>query len=328
MNLGDNIKIQIEMHFDRKDINMKRFLILLLMGLSLMHVYSQNMAQYNHYIANQGILNPAYNGTRDVISGILVHRNQWIGGDGAPMNEALNIHGPIEGTNLGVGLWVANDHLGFTNTFDCFGAASYKLRIDKNQFLSLGLQLGVSSLVYDGTKAELNQPGDQVFFGKQSRINMNVGFGAYYFGDSYFGGFSIPKFFSNEFSFDKIEYKNILSAKNLHTYLYGGYIFEWGDVMVKPTLLSRFVYGAPLEFDVTGNVLLMEKLWLGLSYRTTSELVFLTEYIIDRRFTVRYSFDYSLAKINSFGTWGSHEISLQFDFTFNRRPGMRSIRYF
>ncbi|MBN2167299.1 MAG: PorP/SprF family type IX secretion system membrane protein [Marinilabiliaceae bacterium] len=310
---------------------MKQYIILLLMMFGVFAAKTQNYVQYNHYIANQGLLNPAYNGTRDVISGIMVHRNQFLLAKGAPMNEAVNIHGPVEGTDLGVGVWIANDNVGLTNTFDFFGAASYKFAVDRKQFVSLGLQLGVSSFIINGDDAVVADYGDEIFTGKTSKVNFNVGFGAYYFGDNYFGGFSIPKFFSNELKKDDLdggEYRNVFSGKNIHSYLYGGYVFEWGDVKVKPTLLARFIYGAPVMFDITSNVLVMEKLWLGLSYRTPSDLVFLTEYIIDRRFTVRYSFDYGLSDVNQISKYGSHEISLQFDFTFGKRPGMRSIRYF
>lgn len=308
---------------------MKRFFVTIVLTVIILGTYAQNMTQYNHYIANQGLLNPAYNGTRDVISGLLLHRSQWVGYSGAPFNEALNVHGSIEDTNLGVGLSLMNDHIGLTNTFDLFGAASYKFQINRRDFVSLGLQLGVSSFVFDGTGAVMTDYNDPTIpYTKISKINMNIGFGAYYYAEEYFAGFSIPKFFHNKFDFDQDDFKNRFDFKNTHMYLYGGYVFEWGDVMVKPTLLTRIVPGAPLQFDLGGNVLLMEKVWLGLSYRTTSEMAFLTEYIINRQFTVRYSFDYPFSSINNYGKFGSHEISLQFDFTFNKRPGMRSIRYF
>ncbi|TLX78279.1 type IX secretion system membrane protein PorP/SprF [Labilibacter sediminis] len=293
--------------------------------------YAQDMGQFNHYIANQGVLNPAYNGTRDVISGLLIHRSQWVGIEGAPMNQALNVHGPIEDTNLGVGLTLMNDNLGFTNTFDAMASASYKLPLDRrDKFISFGLQMGISSRVYDGTKAITGDYNDPVWMGrtKESLLGFNVGFGSYFYAKNYFAGFSIPKMFSNSFEEGSEGFKNKLDFKNMHMYLYGGYVFDWGDVKVKPTLLFREVYGAPLQFDVSGNVLLAETIWLGLSYRSVSEVVFLTEYIINRQFTVRYSFDYSLSSLNQYSKYGSHEISLQFDFTFNKRAGMRSIRYF
>ncbi|WP_044213839.1 PorP/SprF family type IX secretion system membrane protein [Saccharicrinis fermentans] len=309
-------------------MQLKRIIISVVLVITTCFVHGQDMVQYNHYIANQGLLNPAYNGTRDVISGLLIHRSQWVGVEGAPMNQSLNVHGPIEDTNLGVGLSITNDAIGFTNNFDAFASASYKLMMDRRKFISFGLQLGVSSYVYDGNKAITEQYGDPLFSGKESKIGLNVGFGTYLYGEDYFAGFSVPRMFSNNFDEAGDVYKNTLDFKNMHMYLYGGYVIDWSDVKIKPTLLFREVYGAPLQFDVSANVLLAETLWLGVSYRSVSEMVFLSEYIINRQFTVRYSFDYALNNLNTYAKYGSHEISLQFDFTFNRRAGMRSIRYF
>ncbi len=311
-----------------KKLNYIRIIVIVALTSFVLSVDGQDMVQYNHYIANQGLLNPAYNGTRDVISGLLIHRSQWVGFEGAPMNQSLNVHGPIEDTDLGAGLSITNDRVGFSNNFDAFGSVSYKVAIDRRKFVSFGLQMGVSSHVYDGTLAITEEYGDPVYQGKSSKIGFNVGFGSYFYGEDYFAGFSVPRMFSNNFDEAGEVFKNTLDFKNMHMYLYGGYVFDWGDVKVKPTLLFREVYGAPLQFDVSGNVLLAETLWLGLSYRSVSEMVFLTEYIINRQFTVRYSFDYSLSSLNKYAKFGSHEISLQFDFTFNRRAGMRSIRYF
>ena len=163
----------------------------------ILSVKGQSQSQYNNYIGNQGLLNPAYNGSRDVISGLMVSRNQWVGMNGAPMNQALNVHGPIEDTDLGVGLVLENDHLGFSNIFNFMGATSYKLKLDNQQkFISFGLQMGLTSSVYDGTKAITNTYGDPMFLGKESNLGFNFGVGTYFYNTNYFAGFSIPKFFN------------------------------------------------------------------------------------------------------------------------------------
>ena len=312
-------------------VMLKKHLILigLLMVISGTPILAQNQYQFNHYIANQGLLNPAYNGTRDIISGLMIHRSQWLGIDNAPMNQGLNVHGPIEDTNVGLGLMLVNDNIGFTNTFDLFGAASYKIKMDyEDKFLSFGLQFGLSSIVYDGTKAITPDFGDPLFNGKDTNLNFNFGFGTYYYTDEFFIGFSIPKFFTDQYDFSSEGFKNKIDFKNLHKYLYGGYVIDFQTIRVKPTLLIREIYGAPLQIDFSTSVLLADQVWLGAGYRSISEIIFLFEYIINRQFTVRYSFDYPFNNINRFAKFGSHEISLQFDFSFNPRPGMRSIRYF
>ena len=97
---------------------------------------------------------------------------------------------------------------------------------------------------------------------------------------------------------------------------------------MKTTALFRVVPGAPVTMDISAQVLLMEKLWLGLSYRTVTDLIFLAEYQIDKKWAVKYSFDYPLNSISKYAKMGTHELGVQFDFSLNKRPGMRSIRYF
>lgn len=311
-------------------IMMKKVIVTLCIAFISGYMFSQEATQYNHYIANQGILNPAYNGTRDIISGLMTHRSQWIGMEGAPMSQAINVHAPIEDTNIGLGIVLQNDAIGFSNTFDALVAASYKIELDNRgkKFVSLGLQAGVTSFVFDGTKAITGDWNDPVFQGRTSTVGFNTGFGAYYFATDYFIGFSIPKMLSQSFDQSTNQFKNKFDVKNMAMYLYGGYVFDWEPVKVKPTMLFREVYGAPLQFDISCNVLLAETIWVGLSYRSVSHMVFLSEFILNRQFTLRYSFDYALNSINQISQVGSHEIGLQFDFSFNKRPGMRSIRYF
>lgn len=301
-------------------------LMVLILG---MEVHAQDQNVFNHYISTQGILNPAYNGTRDVLSGLVIHRSQWLGVEGAPMTDAINFHGPIEDTNLGIGGVLINDKIGFTNNFEFMGAASYRLALDrKEKFISFGLQAGFKSFSYDGTKSVTSDYGDPLFMGKESKFGFNFGFGTYFYTPDYFAGLSIPRFFSYEYNEQSEKFQNSLIFKNVHSYLYGGYIFDIEPVKVKPTALARIVPGAPIEIDVSINVLLMNQLWLGASYRTVSELVFMAEYQINRQWAVRYAFDYSLSSMNRYAKAGSHELGLQFDFSFNKRPGMRSIRYF
>jgi type IX secretion system PorP/SprF family membrane protein len=302
-------------------------LIVLCLGSGL--AYSQDQAQYSNYIANQGLLNPAYNGTRDVLSGLIVHRSQWVGFEGAPMTDGFNIHGPIDDTPIGVGMVFQNDHIGFSNTFDFFVAGSYKLPIaKKGHILSLGLQAGLQSFIYDGTEAILDNTLDPNFAAKYSKLGVNFGFGAYYYAEKYFIGLSIPKFLNNNFDPNNEGYKSTFDMKNTHMYIYGGYLYKIIETQMKTTLLFKQVYGSPIQFDVSVSALLANRFWLGLSYRSLNDIVLLTDYIINRQFTLRYSFDFTFSDINHFSKAGTHEIGLQYDFSLNKRAGMRSIRYF
>lgn len=291
--------------------------------------FAQDQAVFNNYISNQGILNPAYNGSRDVISALGIFRSQWTGFTGAPFTGALNVHGQVDKMkDLGLGVVLLNDHSGFTNNLEFFAAGSYRLKIDKRTDLRLGLQMGFKNVVYNATKAEPVDYGDPVFDGKISKFGFNFGIGGYLINRDYFAGISIPRFLANSYDTDKQEIKNKVSFKNLHIYLYGGYVFTVDDYKIKPTGLIRIVPGAPLTLDLSCSILFVDRLWIGLSYRTVTDVVAFAEYQINQSWAMKYSFDFPLNDIKSYTIAGSHEIAIQYDFSLTHRPGMRSIRYF
>lgn len=306
-----------------------KYIITCILCATTLLVRAQDQVVYNNYVATQGILNPGYNGTRDVISGLFLFRTQWTGFKGAPIDCALNVHSPLNKVkNMGVGVVLNEDHVGFTNNIEFMVAGSYRLKLDKSNTLSLGLQMGFKNVVYDGTKAVTVDYGDPMFENRISKFGFNFGFGGYLYSKKYFAGLSIPRFFTNKYNSDKQEIKNTVSFRDLHIYVYGGYVFDIEDIKVKPTALFRMVPGAPMSIDLTLNVMPTKNLWLGLAYRTVSDLIFICEYQINKRVGLKYSFDYPLSGISQYTIAGSHEIGIQFDFAAKRRPGMRSIRYF
>ncbi len=293
--------------------------------------YAQDQAVFNNYIANQGILNPAYNGSRDVISALGVFRSQWTGFEGAPFTGALNVHGQVDKMkDLGIGVVIMNDHAGFTNNLEFFAAGSYKLRIDKRNEIRLGLQAGFKNIIYNANKAVTVDYGDPVFDGRISKFGFNFGFGALFMASNgtYFAGLSIPRFFANDYNSDKQEIRNVVRFKNLHTYIYGGYVFTVDDYKIKPTALIRLVPGAPMEVDLSCSMLFADRLWVGLSYRTVTDIVLIADYQINQSWAVTYSFDFPLNDIKKYTIAGTHEIGIRYDFQLKRRPGMRNIRYF
>ncbi len=203
---------------------------------------------------------------------------------------------------------------------------TYKVYLTEDYIMSLGVQGGINSFSIDQSQIVSLDNTDPALYGS-SNASMNAGFGTYIYSDRMFAGLSIPEFFTNIYDTKVSDYSKTFDYKNIHYYLYGGYVFDFDTYAIKPTVLSRFVYGAPIEVDFTANILLLESVWLGLSYKTSNELTFLLEYMIDKRFTVRYSYDYPFSALNQVKNYGSHEVGIQFDFSFGRTV-MKSIRYF
>lgn len=293
---------------------------------------AQDQPTFNDYIITQGIINPAVSGTRGAISGFATFRTQWTGFDGAPITAALNVHSPIgKHDNIGLGGVVIEDKVGFKNNLEMYFAGAYRVHLGELYHLSFGLQAGFKNLNYDSTESlYLDDYGDPVITGLNSKFGINFGFGAYFYSKKCFVGFSIPRFFNNSYDSDKDELKNTVDMSELSMYLYGGCIFgpkHSQRVKFKPTACIRSAPGAPMELDVNFNVLLMSKLWLGAGYRTVSDAIFLCQYHITDQWSVRYSFDYSFSDIHTAANAGSHEIGIQFDLA-KIGENRRALRYY
>ncbi|MBQ4805840.1 type IX secretion system membrane protein PorP/SprF, partial [Aquimarina sp. MMG015] len=70
--------------------------IFMLIACSLISNYAvaQQDAQYTQYMYNTISVNPAYAGSRGVMSIMGLHRSQWVGLDGAPRTQTLTLNTP------------------------------------------------------------------------------------------------------------------------------------------------------------------------------------------------------------------------------------------
>ena len=113
-------------------------------------------------------------------------------------------------------------------------------------------------------------------------------------------------------------------------------------MQLKPSFLLKDDRGGPTNLDVNAFMLLNERIWLGVSYRTsvslyskdyldkslqkTNSMVGLVEVFASERWRIGYAYDYSLSRLRTY-SGGSHEISLGF-YLKSRNVRMTSPRYF
>lgn len=65
------------------------FLVLLIVVVSSTKTWAQQDKLFSQYMFNMMALNPAYAGSRDVLSATALYRNQWGGMTGAPQTVTL-----------------------------------------------------------------------------------------------------------------------------------------------------------------------------------------------------------------------------------------------
>ena len=149
---------------------------------------------YSQYLQNGLVINPAYSGTREVLSGFLSYRMQWMGTSGAPLLQSFSFHSPLKNDKVALGLLAQFMQYGTTKSTSIYGSYAYHIKLKKGK-ISFGLKAGVDLSNTDYTGLLLNDPDDPVFrTNDQSLVLPNVGAGVYYFSDRFFAGLAVPSF--------------------------------------------------------------------------------------------------------------------------------------
>lgn len=147
----------------------------------------------------------------------------------------------------------------------------------------------------------------------------NFGFGAYYNTERFYLGFSIPRFLENKIDPYAIKIvSNKANIHNWHYYAFSAYVIPLDqNFKLKPSIMIKASQGAPLEGDLSLNVLFKQIFWIGASYRTGDAIALLTQFQITKQLRFGYSYDYTITKLSNYNS-GSHEFSIGYDLTFNK----------
>lgn len=298
----------------KKNLLFLRFLLL----FNIINIAAQQNAQYTQYMYNTININPAYAGSRGMLSTFGLYRTQWIGLEGAPKTSTFSINSPINNSNLGVGLSLVNDKIGATDKSSLSTDFSYTVQTSYNFKLSFGLKGTVSLFNLDTNKlnpADLDDPHLQNL---NNVISPNMGAGVYWHSDKAYIGLSVPEFIETNYYDDN----EVAIFKNkINYYLMGGYVFNlsaYNNIKFKPAVLAKAVQGAPLQVDASANFMFNNKfITVGIAYRWDAAFSTMAGFQITDGMYIGYAYDLESTKLNNYSS-GSHEIFLRFEFIKNQ----------
>ncbi|PHN94716.1 hypothetical protein CSC80_05050 [Maribacter sp. 6B07] len=282
-------------------------------------MFGQQDAQYTQYMYNTFSVNPAYAGSREVLSISALHRSQWVGRDGAPNTQTLSVHGPSS-DKVGLGLSIVHDEIGNNTNQNTYidAAFSYTLKTSNNNKLSFGLKAGGHLLNLDFNNLRNFSAGGTAITdsGLYKKFTPNFGAGLYYHNDQFYAGLSIPNFLQTE-HFDSADGNdNLVSVDRMTWYLISGYVFEMSSALkFKPAFLLKATSGAPLQADISANFLLNDKFSMGAAYRWDAALSALFGFQMTPEFMLGLAYDSDISELG--GTKfnnGSFEVFLRYEF--------------
>ncbi|WP_158211057.1 type IX secretion system membrane protein PorP/SprF [Myroides phaeus] len=300
-------------------------------GISLLAVgcfsqmYAQQDPQFTQYMYNTNNINPAYAGSRGVLSVFGMYRTQWVGLEGAPKTANVSVATPLGESGLGLGVNFTNDRLGAMDENNISVDLSYAIDLNRDYKLAFGIKGTANLLDVDYTKLNIHNPLDPV---SQTNINNkftpNLGAGLYLYSDRAYLGLSVPNFLTSD-RYDDNDVETMRQKANF--YLMGGYVFELNpSLKFKPAFLMKAVEGAPLQVDLTANFLIVDKFTVGAAYRWDASVSALAGFQVNDNLFVGYAYDADTTSLRNYNS-GSHEIFLRFDI-FSRTGRINTPRFF
>ncbi len=303
---------------------MKTRILFFALLLSSFAGFAQQDAQYTQYMYNTINVNPAYAGSRGVLSVFGLHRTQWVGLDGAPTTNAFSINTPINNSKLGVGVSFVNDKIGPTDENTISADISYTVQTSETYNLSFGIKGTANLFSLDVNKLNPADANDPRLYNFDNNFTPNVGAGVYFHSDKLYVGLSVPNFFETT----RYEDNSIAVTKErMNAYLIGGYVFDLSpSIKFKPAFMAKTIEGAPLQLDVSGNFLINEKFTIGAAWRWSAAASLMAGFQITDGLFAGYGYDLETTKLSRYNS-GSHEIFLRFEL-FSKYDKITSPRFF
>ena len=134
----------------------------------------------------------------------------------------------------------------------------------------------------------------------------------------------MPRLLETRF-YDALAYSS--TKRKQHYYFVGGKVFDLTyNLKLKPAFVTKIVSGAPLQVDLTANLLYNENFTFGLAYRWSAAVSALIGFKVNERLSIGYGYDRETTRLSNFNS-GSHELFLQFDL-FKNTQIVETTRFF
>lgn len=293
---------------------MKKTIILLgLLLISSSSLLAQQESMITFYKDHLNLVNPAFVGTEEGTIFQSTIRQQWTGIKDAPSTQAISFMTPL-GKKLALGLSFVHDKVFIEKQSFVTLDLSYNVTLTDELDLYMGIKAGGNNYEVNTTGLETyNIVGDPSLV-PISRFNPNVGVGFYLKHDKFYVSLSTPKMLNTERAKNQDGYATVTTDR-VHYYFSGGYNFDVSEnVELVPSVMVRYVNGAPFSTDFTATTIINEGFHLGATYRTDKSLAGLAKIKISKKFMLGYAYEYSLRKELLGRANGSNEFYLKFSF--------------
>lgn len=275
-------------------------------------VSAQQMPQTNLYTDNVFNINPAYAGYNPTcLEAYAGHITQWVGVDGAPLTNYLDVHKGF-GKSFGLGGGFILDKTSMISRFSGNVSGSYRIGLGENQNIRVGISLGIYQVGVNTSEAVVQDPSDEVIAGSRSGMTFNNEVGLIYNYKKFLIGVSIPQAFETS---AKYEVGSTDAEFGIDRHFTAFMKYDWGvseKINLEPSTMMKKV-GNVNQFDINLMGTFNHLISLGLGYRTDVGMLARFRLRLKEMFVIGYAYEFAGSNISSYSS-GSHEIMLGIKF--------------
>jgi len=291
---------------------MKNIILKSLLILGTLVTYSQQ-SQFTQYMYNTITLNPAYAGSREALNIFGMYRTQWLGVEGAPKTGVFSIEG-LAGKRSGVGVNFSTDRIGVSDQSSISIDYSYIFPVSPGYKLALGLSGTANLLNIDYEKlhshdVDLHQENID------GEFSPNFGTGIFLYSNNFYFGTSIPNILETTRYDDAVKSK---VSESLSTNVISGYVFDMNSsTKLKLATLANIGKGSPFRFDLTANLMFLERFVLGTAWRSSGTISALAGFQLGENLFIGYAYDLEKTKLSEYSS-GTHEFFIKYELGKNK----------
>ena len=303
-----------------------KFLLTVLLFTQTLTTFAQQDQMYIAYPFMPLNINPAYAGSREVISVSGIYRKRPLFGAlgvASTTQQYFNFDMPIAQDRMAIGFQaynaeqvIGNGTSGVLGNLGLYGDFAYRLTLPNDGKLAIGVQLGVTQIPISislGSGASGN-----------TSFNASYGAGIYYNNDDAYFGVSLLNI-------------NASDVYNRPLFISGGYVFTIDDEFkIKTGAVLRKQssnFGGKTVFDLNATGWIKDKFGIGVWYQNTGSEIS-TQSILGsfqiqlKKFQLGYAYDFSgSGNTNTISNEGFHQIMLKYEIDAgNGKSGV--FRYF
>lgn len=295
---------------------MKKYL-LLFAGLTFAgSLFSQQIPQYSQYYINPFIYNPSFAGNTDYVNSHLIHRSLFQNFPGAPVTNAFTIEGPLNEKNIGLGLSLFTDASDLISRMGVKTAYSYRIKLNDDMRLNLGLGLGVSDTRVDFSKTIVRDINDPFIMKQEQRkFNIDADFGVGYFWKDLEVSVAVPQLLESKARFESNDKRILLQSRRhiLGSVKYNFELISEKGISAFPLVLVRYAPGSPFSYDINAVAEWEDKGWFAISYKSDYAVGINLGVRLNKSLSAGYTYDIITSPIKSYAGM-SHEILLGYTF--------------